>query len=270
MEAWLSTAALASVLVPLFVLAERVDPEVERPPSAPSARRTDLVYLGFFALAYPLAGIGAWELTQKVGVWGIFRDELSHQPYWAGAAAAFAVAELGSYWLHRVEHKVTRLWRLHAVHHSATDVNWLTTFRFHPLDALMEKLGPVLVVAALGFPLSCLVPFLGAAAVVTLLAHCNVWVPGAWISRVVVTPGYHRTHHEVDRDGANFALVLPMVDVLFGTASFAIGERHFGTRAPMPASGFWAQLRWGLGFSSQRLAQRRSSTPSENDATLAT
>jgi sterol desaturase/sphingolipid hydroxylase (fatty acid hydroxylase superfamily) len=138
---------------------------------------------------------------------------------------------------------------------------------------VVEQLLPVGTVAALGVPLADLAPYLFAAGVVTLLAHSNVAVPGQWLARVVVTPGYHRSHHERGRDGSNFALVLPVIDVLFGTASFEAGARTFGTNAEVPESGFVALLRWGFGLraSSAQPAQRVSTTsPAQNDRALAT
>jgi len=130
-------------------------------------------------------------------------------------------------------------------------------------------------VAGLGLPLVALAPWLFAAGVVTVLAHCNVAMPGRWIARVVVTPGYHRSHHERGRDGSNFALVLPVMDIVFGTASFEAGPRCFGTTGAVPERGFLALVGWGFGWRggarNAGRAQRVSTTsPAQNDAALAT
>ncbi len=63
-----------------------------------------------------------------------------------------------------VRHRVfdgKNLWRFHSIHHSSTEVNWLSSYRFHPVESLIEAalniilfmlIGPsqdVLIVAAL-------------------------------------------------------------------------------------------------------------------------
>jgi len=189
------------------------------------------------------------------------------------AIAAFLVADVVAYWVHRSEHKFGLLWRPHSIHHSATTVDWLAGFRFHPVDVVVEQVPPILLLAAVGVPLSAIAPYLFVAALVTLFAHCNVVVPGRILGRLVVVAPYHRSHHELGGDGHNFALVLPAVDVVFGTASFTVGDRHFGTDPAVPRSGFVSQLAWGFGFAggAGTAAQRETaSSPIENDSALAT
>src|SRR6185503_1149226 len=66
----------------------------------------------------------------------------------------FAVVFLGdffSYWRHRLEH--TRLlWPAHAIHHSDTEMTWLTLGRFHPIDRLVTGTVDIALLALLGFP----------------------------------------------------------------------------------------------------------------------
>jgi sterol desaturase/sphingolipid hydroxylase (fatty acid hydroxylase superfamily) len=141
---------------------------------------------------------------------------------------------------------------MHALHHASRDVRWVTSFRFHPADVAIQQVAPPLVVAAVGFPIVSLVPYLIVVGVVTLFAHCNVSLPP---TRLIVTPGYHRTHHETVRAGNNFALTLPFMDIVFGTASFKRGTRKFGTASPVPDRGFWSQFRWGLGLTKHEQTQ---------------
>ena len=58
---------------------------------------------------------------------------------WLGKPTTFVTAvfigDFISYWRHRLEH--TRwLWPAHAIHHSDTEMTWLTLSRFHPLNRL--------------------------------------------------------------------------------------------------------------------------------------
>src|SRR5262249_43835546 len=51
-------------------------------------------------------------------------------------ALAVVIFDFGGYWLHRVQHERGWLWRLHAIHHSAPRLYWLTGARNHPLDLI--------------------------------------------------------------------------------------------------------------------------------------
>src|SRR6266511_997254 len=53
--------------------------------------------------------------------------------FWPMLLLAVFTFELISYWFHRALHTFPILWRLHAVHHSDTEVDFTTTYRNHPL-----------------------------------------------------------------------------------------------------------------------------------------
>lgn len=273
---WVEYALVFLPLGPLLAVAEWANPECDFVPGGhvPLWRRhTDWAFVALqLALVPALALLVTWWAPALIAH-GPLHTLTGSLPMVATSAFAFLVADLVAYWTHRAEHRWRYTWRFHAVHHSPPQLDWLAGRRFHPLDVVVEQLLPVGAVAALGVPLADLGPYLFAAGVVTVLAHSNVAVPGRWLARVVVTPGYHRSHHERGRDGSNFALVLPVLDVLFGTASFQAGARSFGTNAGVPESGFVALLRWGFGLrgGSPGPAQRVSTTsPAQNDRALAT
>jgi sterol desaturase/sphingolipid hydroxylase (fatty acid hydroxylase superfamily) len=134
------------------------------------------------------------------------------------------VAMDGANWLaHWADHRITALWRFHAVHHSQEELNVLTSFRAHPL------------VHTTGFFLATIPVLLlmgdrsVAPALITLyvclgtLPHANVrWSFGP-LGRVVVSPAYHRIHHAIGApDGANLGIVLTIWDVLAKRAVFPI------------------------------------------------
>jgi sterol desaturase/sphingolipid hydroxylase (fatty acid hydroxylase superfamily) len=89
---------------------------------------------------------------------------------------------------------------------------------------------------------------LSTAPVLTLYAiflHANVdWDFGRFRS-IIASPVFHRWHHSKDREAwdKNFAGLLPMWDILFGTYYMPAGRKpeNFGIDDPMPA-GFWGQL----------------------------
>jgi sterol desaturase/sphingolipid hydroxylase (fatty acid hydroxylase superfamily) len=243
----LLTSLMFAAVAPLVTLVERLRPEIEVPGRTPWRRRTtDVAYLGALALAVPALGALVWSTVAPVAGHGLAAGSLSRLPWPVQAAGAFGAAELLAYSVHRVEHRVSWLWRLHVLHHAPETLDWLSGFRFHPLDAVAEQSIPVIAVAWLGFSLPAIALWAVIATVVVLYAHANIDVPDTWLSRVIVTPRYHRSHHERSRSGVNFALVLPCVDWLFGTASFDVAERRFGAASDVPPRGFWHQIRWSF------------------------
>ena len=71
----------------------------------------------------------------------------------------FAVLFIGdfiSYWRHRVEHTYW-FWPAHVIHHSDTDMTWLTLSRFHPINRVTTAAIDVSLLALLGFPIWALV-----------------------------------------------------------------------------------------------------------------
>jgi sterol desaturase/sphingolipid hydroxylase (fatty acid hydroxylase superfamily) len=243
----LLTSLMFAVVAPMVTLVERLRPEIHVPSHTPWRRRTtDVAYLAVQALAVPALGVLVWSIVAPVAGHELASGFLSRLPWLLQAVGAFVAAELVAYGVHRVEHKVSWLWRLHVLHHVPETLDWLSGFRFHPLDAVAQQSIPVIAVAWLGFSLPAIALWAVIATVVVLYAHANIDVPDTWLSRVIVTPRYHRSHHERSRSGVNYALVLPCVDWLFGTASFDAAERRFGAAANVPTRGFWRQIRWSF------------------------
>ena len=52
-----------------------------------------------------------------------------------------------------------------------------------------------------------------------MLAHANLRVRAGWLEYLVVLPRYHHWHHARHKDYIykNYAIHLPLVDMLFGT-----------------------------------------------------
>lgn len=215
-------AALVGVVAPFLAAAERLNPATALLPATAAVRRRRRVVALAFAVSQllwvPVVIVVLVQVVDAVSPHGVLRRAVAGEPAALRAAEAFLLMDVVAYWTHRGEHAVHLLWRLHSVHHGGAAVDWLTSLRFHPLDVLLEQGLPVTVAALLGFPLAPLGPYLAVVTVVTLLAHVNTVVPDRWLAKVVVTPGYHRAHHEPAGNGGRFALVLPVLDVLFGTA----------------------------------------------------
>ncbi|MEO5897259.1 MAG: sterol desaturase family protein [Vicinamibacterales bacterium] len=133
----------------------------------------------------------------------------------------FAVLFIGdfiSYWRHRIEH--TRwFWPAHVIHHSDTDMTWLTLSRFHPINRVTTTAIDVFCLALLGFPTWALVTNSLVRHYYGEFIHADLpWMYGR-LGRVLVSPVMHRWHHarDVTGTGSNFATVFSVFDIGFGT-----------------------------------------------------
>jgi sterol desaturase/sphingolipid hydroxylase (fatty acid hydroxylase superfamily) len=134
------------------------------------------------------------------------------------AIAVVFIGDFVSYWRHRLEH--TRLlWPSHAIHHSDTEMTWLTLQRFHPINRATTSTVDILGLALLGFPHWALVLNVMLRHYYGEYIHADLpWTYGR-LGRVFVSPVMHRWHHARDVDGAgsNFATVFSVFDQAFGT-----------------------------------------------------
>jgi sterol desaturase/sphingolipid hydroxylase (fatty acid hydroxylase superfamily) len=132
------------------------------------------------------------------------------------------VAMDGANWLaHWADHRITALWRFHAVHHSQEELNVLTSFRAHPLVHTTGFLLSTIAVMALMGDRAVAPDLITLYVCLGTLPHTNVrWTFGP-LGRLVVSPAYHRIHHAIDApDGANLGIVLTIWDVLAARALF--------------------------------------------------
>ena len=160
------------------------------------------------------------------------------------AAAILVLGDFVGYWMHRAFHG-RRLWAYHAVHHSSVDLDWLSSVRLHPVnDALMRIVGvfPVLAFGFAPIAVAGVVPLL---TFMAILVHANLdwdWGP---LRSFLVSPRFHRWHHTSEEEARdkNFAGLLPLWDILFGTYYMPRERRPtvFGTTTSVP-EGFIGQL----------------------------
>jgi sterol desaturase/sphingolipid hydroxylase (fatty acid hydroxylase superfamily) len=151
---------------------------------------------------------------------------------WLSFIAAFLALDLLSYLLHRAQHAVPVLWRLHAVHHSDPDVDFSTSVRRHPIEFLWAS-GVFWLAVVIGIPIAAALAHGTALFVLAAFSHANLRWPASVeraLRPVIVTAGLHLVHHSVDeRDlNHNFGAVLSVWDRLFGTYTPAHPIGQFG------------------------------------------
>ena len=154
-----------------------------------------------------------------------FYAMLAELPVSLRAVLALVVGEVGYYWGHRLSHEIPFLWRFHAVHHSARQIDFLVSSRGHPVDLVVSRLFTLAPIYVLGIanPLSASGNILVILVLVvssnwSYLIHANVrWRLGK-LEWLMTSPAFHHWHHT--RTGMvdhNYATMLPWVDRIFGT-----------------------------------------------------
>ena len=140
----------------------------------------------------------------------------------AGIVAGILVADFLRYWIHRVNHFVPWLWRLHALHHSDPTPDVTTSFRQHPIEHLLLTATVWVAHLVFGVSAASLVVYGMISGLMSPLQHANLALPRGFqtvMGWVLVTNALHLSHHSTDRrDGnANFGIVFTFWDRLFGT-----------------------------------------------------
>lgn len=158
-------------------------------------------------------------------------------PQWpiAGAAAgmvvAFVVLDLLNYGVHRLEHAVAWLWRVHALHHSDPDVDVTTSVRHHPFEYLLAATAYWVAALVLAIPPGAVVTYGVTLFAAAAVQHGNIRLPARlerWLRPLLITADLHRVHHSIERHGqnANYGAVLSLWDRLFGTLVSLTPAKH--------------------------------------------
>ncbi|MEY4752222.1 MAG: hypothetical protein RIQ60_4436 [Pseudomonadota bacterium] len=193
---------------------------------------------------FSLYGVGSWHLDALIAGW------------WPGVtdtvAASFIVYllvfDLFDYWFHRLEHRYDWWWALHAVHHSQQQMTMWTDSRNHLLDDMVRDIALAVLARVIGVPPGQFIAVVACTQVIENLSHANLRMSFGWLGeRLLVSPQYHRTHHAIgfghESDGKgtlgghNFAVLLPIWDIVFGTASFTPSIGPTGIRDQLPQEG---------------------------------
>jgi sterol desaturase/sphingolipid hydroxylase (fatty acid hydroxylase superfamily) len=247
-----------------FVLLARLLPCNPAQPILRSDLFTDLCY----ALFVPLLNRFARVIFVVLGVSLLFAGEspqsiehvlkhgfgpLSQLPIWLQAAIIFIVSDVMLYWCHRFFHG-RKLWRFHAIHHSSEHLDWLSAYRFHPVNSMLTFSLVDALMIIIGFSPVAVGLFVGFNTIYSAMVHANLnWTFGPF-KYVFASPVFHRWHHTSQQEGMdkNFAPTFPLLDIVFGTFYMPEERRPLVYGVPgsdIPKS-FVGQMLWP--FRSQR------------------
>lgn len=157
---------------------------------------------------------------------GGFYSAVALWPFWLRLSLMVLVNDIGAYWGHRAMHAYPVLWRFHAIHHSAEEMDWLVNTRAHPFDMIFVRFSGLAPVYLLGLAQATgahLDPAVAVLAIFgtlwTFFLHANFRFRLGPLEWLISSPAFHHWHHTNDEHrNRNFAFVFPFIDRLFATA----------------------------------------------------
>jgi sterol desaturase/sphingolipid hydroxylase (fatty acid hydroxylase superfamily) len=175
----------------------------------------NLLVLG--AISGGTALLSFWVYDHRLGL----MNWLGFPLFWETLIGAIAY-DLGNYWIHRSQHQVPFLWRLHRAHHTDPYIDTTSAYRFHPFESIYRGVCFALIVLVFGISPMALIAYGVAASIVLPLSHANLNIPfrwERWSQYGVVLPLHHRVHHSIIRSehDSNYGIVLLWWDHIFGS-----------------------------------------------------
>ena len=199
-------------------------------------------------------GFGTWHLDQ---VWPGVTDHSV-----VSLLIYLVLFDLLGYWTHRGQHQLEWWWRLHSLHHSQRQMTMWSDNRNHLLDDLLVDCIVVLSAQLIGVAPGQFIAIVALTQLSESFQHANVRISFGRIGeRLWVSPRFHRLHHSIGLGhesagrqtlgGHNFGVLMPVWDVLFGTANFENRYGPTGIRDQVEQNrcygrGFWSQQWSGL------------------------
>lgn len=196
-----------------------------------------------FAALPALLSLGSAAL-RPLGAVQLFPTQL---PLPLQLLVAVLVAELGSYGLHRLAHRLPALWGIHSFHHNPARLYWLNGFRVNPLNIAWHQLASILVLQLLGAPLAIVHMVATLAVVIAVMQHCNADLRYDGWNLFFGTADLHRWHHAVSESehGSNFGSVTIVWDRVLGTYRRGhAGPERVGIAGEVPTSQGYLRELW--------------------------
>jgi sterol desaturase/sphingolipid hydroxylase (fatty acid hydroxylase superfamily) len=232
------------VLGLIFAVVEGLWPADPAQPRWRSDIRTDLAYWFLTplvtkaitrAVTYAVFVAGAFAVGKlTIQQWLHPTGPIARQPAWLQALEIIFVGDLIGYWIHRLFHRRS-LWPFHAIHHSSTQLDWLSSVRLHPVNDTLPRLLQTIPFFLMGFSPKVMVAYVPFLTFYAVLLHANVrWSLGP-LRYVIASPTFHRWHHTSEQEGLdkNFAGLLAFLDLVFGTFYLPNGRQpqRFGVES---------------------------------------
>ncbi|MBR0828009.1 sterol desaturase family protein [Bradyrhizobium manausense] len=261
--AWQSFAALMVLFLVLVAIEWKLEGHLSRYLEA--SFLTDIVYTvliigGVYAwIQQPVVSFLDQALRQHTPF--LYMDLLRRLPEPIQLALFLLAVDFCRYWKHRALHVVPGLREVHSIHHSAENLNFLTAFRVHLLEYVIDGVITLLPAVLLGLPPEMWLPLYLSFILLNAIQHSDLDLSFGRLNRIFVSPRFHAVHHSDRRShyDSNFGALFSFWDVLFGTAIFAAGRpaRYGLPKLNIPGS-FIGQLIFPVSSVLRRALRARS------------
>lgn len=148
----------------------------------------------------------------------LFAQQIQSLPLAIQIVLGAVILDFATYWRHRFTH--IYMWPYHSMHHSVTQITWITGFRLHPIDLLTAIIFSSVILYVFGFDGT---GFVGAMIIVKIMnyfTHMNYDLKFSKPLRyIIASPHYHRWHHATKKEAynTNYCGAFPFMDLLFGS-----------------------------------------------------
>lgn len=163
------------------------------------------------ALSWPLS---SWLCVRTGFSWP------SAWPLWLQIIMAVAILDLGTYFVHRLQHEHSGfLWRLHSAHHSASRMYFLNGNRNHPGDSFISTFVMMIPLGVLGASPNLLMMLGILGSVHVTLQHANIDYRLGPLNWIINAAEVHRWHHSrlQKEANANYGGISLLWDLIFRT-----------------------------------------------------
>ncbi len=181
--------------------------------------------LRYAAIGIPsLAATNAIFGLVSIGLSAGRSGPLTDLPLLVAVPVSLFAVDFVQYWIHRWSHEARGriggfLWRAHVAHHLPDRVYVLMHVANHPINLfLVRGVGQIVPLYLLGASPEAVLVASVVIGTQGILSHCNADLRAGWLNYVLTGAELHRFHHSADlREAQNFAVTLPVIDMLFGT-----------------------------------------------------
>ncbi len=190
-----------------------------------------------------------------IGINNLVAFEVMKWPTWSHLLLGFLVRDFVQWWVHRLLHRVPRLWEFHKVHHSVEQMGFAAHLRYHWMENVVYRTIEYIPLALIGIGLRDFFIIHIFTLAVGHFNHSNFKIPLGPLKYLFNNPQMHIWHHAMDIPkerpyGVNFGITLSIWDYLFRTNYIPHDGRDiklgFSDLDKFPKS-FWKQLVHGFG-----------------------
>ncbi len=161
-------------------------------------------------------------VTESAGERGFGLLHLFDLPTGIRLVLAVVIFDAWQYLWHRLNHRISFLWRFHAVHHADGDMDASTAVRFHTGEIVLSGIARLAVLPLLGVTIGEVLVYETIVLPIILFHHSNVRVPARFdrcLRWLIVTPWMHWVHHSNQRleTDSNYSSIFSVWDRIFGS-----------------------------------------------------